>query len=73
MMPTLRLLKGCEGKPLRHFIDKVDFDILNVWDGDRRIETDDLGGYLDRKVDYIDMWRPEGWWTAHVHLREARA
>jgi len=73
MMPTLRILKGCEGKPLRHFIEKVDVDILNVWDGETRVELDDLPDYLDRKVDYVDVWRPEGWWTAHVHLREVRA
>lgn len=72
--PTLKRLLACEGKTVRHFIETVYTDIVQIYEGDRCVARNDgIDDYLDRSIDYINVRYPEGWCLAEIHVKEAVA
>lgn len=68
-------LLACEGKTVRHFIETIRTDIVQIYEGDKCVSryAEEVEDYLDRIVDYICVRYPEGWCLAEVHITEVSA
>ena len=73
--PTMSRLIACEGKTVRHFVETIRTDIVQIYEYDRCVSryTDELEDYLDRTIEYINVRYPEGWCLAEIHVKEASA
>ena len=73
--PTMGRLIACEGKTVRHFVETIRTDIVQIYEGNTCLSryTDELDDYLDRTIEYINLRYPEGWCLAEVHIKEVVA
>ena len=69
-MPTMGRLIACENKTVRHFVETIRTDIIQIYEGDRCVaRNEDVDDYLDHIIDYINVRYPEGWCLAEIHVK----
>jgi len=72
--PTLKRLMACKGKTVRHYIETIYTDIVQIYEGERCVARgDEVDDYLDRTIEYISVRYPEGWCLAEIHVSEVVA